>query len=87
MTVEERVRSVLETHGRLGSPVAELGPDDDLFRCGLTSHASINVMLGLEDEFDVEFPERLLRKATFATVGAMVAAVEELVGADVTESV
>jgi acyl carrier protein len=87
MTVEERVRSVLDAHGRLGTPVDQLGSDDDLFRCGLTSHASINVMLGLEDEFDVEFPERLLRKATFATIGAMVAAVEELVGADLAESV
>lgn len=86
MTVEERVRSVLDAQGRLGVPVAGIGAEDDLYRCGLTSHASINVMLGLEDEFDVEFPERLLRKSTFATIAAMVAAVEELTAADLAGS-
>jgi acyl carrier protein len=42
--------------------------DADLYECGLTSHACVNVMLGLEDEFDFEFPDRLLRMSTFQSV-------------------
>ena len=33
-------------------------PDDDLYLLGLTSHATVNVMLALEDEFEIEFPEQ-----------------------------
>ncbi len=50
----------------------------DLYELGLTSHASVNVMLALEDAFDVEFPDELLRKSTFASVGAIRSALTEL---------
>ena len=33
-----------------------LAEDADLYQAGMTSHASVNVMLALEGEFDVEFP-------------------------------
>ncbi len=35
-------------------------------------------MLALEDAFDVEFPDELLRKSTFASVGAIRSALTEL---------
>ena len=46
----------------------------------MTSHASVNVMLALEDEFDVEFPEAMLRKSTFESVAAIRVALGELTG-------
>ncbi|KLL94017.1 acyl carrier protein [Rhodococcus sp. IITR03] len=55
-----------------------LDPAADLYELGLTSHASVNVMLALEDAFDVEFPDELLRKSTFASVGAIRSALTEL---------
>lgn len=67
----QRIRHVLAEHGRLPVDVAGLSDDDDLFQAGMTSHASVNVMLALEDAFDVEFPESMLRKATFATISAL----------------
>ena len=70
------VRTVLEEHGRLAVPVSGLEADTDLYAAGLTSHASVNVMLALEDAFDLEFPERLLKKATFGSIGAIVEAVD-----------
>jgi acyl carrier protein len=72
------VRSVLEEHGRLAVPAAGLEDSTDLYAAGLTSHASVNVMLALEDAFDIEFPERLLKKATFGSVGAIVEAVDSI---------
>ena len=73
-----RVREVVVTYGRLAVDVATLSDDDDLYRAGLTSHASVNLMLALEDTFDVEFPERLLRRQTFQSISAISEAIEQL---------
>lgn len=76
--MEERIKAVLAAYGRLPNPVEDLHIDDDLYRAGLTSHASVNVMLGLEDEFDIEFPDSMLRKSTFESVAAIEAALQSL---------
>lgn len=81
-TVEASVRSVLVAHGRLASDATGVGVDDDLYRAGLTSHASVNLMLALEDEFDIEFPDELLRKETFASIRAIMRAVGGLGATD-----
>jgi acyl carrier protein len=46
----------------------------------MTSHASVNVMIALEQVFDLEFPDYLLNKATFSSVAAIRAALLELTG-------
>ena len=74
----DRVREVVMQHGRLAVDIATLSDADDLYRAGLTSHASVNLMLALEDEFDIEFPERLLRRQTFESVAAIAEAIDEL---------
>jgi acyl carrier protein len=69
--MDEMIRSILAQHGRLSADVAQLDDEADLYRVGLTSHASVNVMLALEDAFDVEVPDTMLRKATFQSIGAI----------------
>lgn len=66
--MDDKIRKVLAERGRLPVNVDSLSDDDDLYAAGLTSHASVNLMLALEDEFDVEFPDAMLRKSTFASV-------------------
>jgi len=75
---DQGIREVLLTHGKLTVDSASLRDDDDLYHHGLTSHASINVMLALEDMFDLEFPDYLLRRATFQSVASIRAALTEL---------
>ena len=74
----DEIRDLIGQYGRLPVEVATLTDEDDLYRAGLTSHASVNLMLAIEDAFDVEFPERLLRRQTFESVNAIREAVEEL---------
>jgi acyl carrier protein len=74
----DRIREVIAQHGRLAVDVASLSDTDDLYRAGLTSHASVNLMLALEDAFGIEFPERLLRRQTFGSVAAIREAIDEL---------
>jgi acyl carrier protein len=69
--VNETIREVIEAHGRLPVEVSTLSDTDDLFDQGLTSHASVNVMLALEDAFNFEFPDELLVKSTFESIAAM----------------
>ncbi|MCL2514622.1 MAG: acyl carrier protein [Microbacteriaceae bacterium] len=76
--IDEKIRSVLTEYARLQTPVVALGDSDDLYQAGFTSHASVNVMLGLEDAFEVEFPDELLRKATFQSIAAIRDALETL---------
>jgi len=70
----------LAEHGHLPVEVDKLRDEDDLYQAGMTSHASVNVMLALEDEFDIEFPEPMLRKSTFESVAAIRIAISELAG-------
>lgn len=76
--MNERIRRVLKDHGRLGGDIDSLADDDDLYRAGMTSHASVSLMLALEGEFDVEFPDRMLRRGVFASIAAIRAAIDEL---------
>ena len=78
--METTIREVLAEYGRLPVDAMSIDIDADLYQCGLTSHASVNVMLALEDAFDVEFPQELLRKKTFESVYAIQEALSGLVG-------
>ena len=83
MTVSEifaRTRHVLQLHSRLGDAIAELADDADLYAAGMTSHASVEVMLALEEAFDIEFPDRMLRREVFESITAISEAVAELTG-------
>ena len=76
--LKELIRQMIEEHARLAVPIGTLDDHADLFLAGMTSHASVNVMLALEDRFEIEFPESMLRKSTFQSVAAIDAALSEL---------
>jgi acyl carrier protein len=76
--VSDPVRAIIAEHGRLSVDVATLSDDASLYEAGMTSHASVNVMLALEDAFDVEFPDEMLKRSVFETVGAITAALHQL---------
>jgi acyl carrier protein len=77
-TLGSRIRAVLATHGRLGVDAARLSDTDDLYAAGITSLASVNVMLALEGEFNIEFPDNMLNRSLFSSVAAIQAAVLKL---------
>ncbi|MEY2892659.1 MAG: hypothetical protein RJA98_2567 [Pseudomonadota bacterium] len=79
MSTEARIRTVLTQHGKLSQSAADLPAAADLYQAGMSSHASVNVMLALEGEFDVEFPDHMLTRAVFSSIDAIRSAVDELV--------
>jgi acyl carrier protein len=74
----DQIREVLAQHARLPVDVDSLDDDADLYQAGMTSHASVNVMLGLEDVFDVEFPDEMLKRSVFESVAAIRSALQQL---------
>lgn len=75
----ESIREILAEHGRLPVDARTLDAEGDLYTAGLTSLATVGVMLALEDKFDVEFPESLLNRGTFRSIVSIAEAVRGLV--------
>lgn len=75
---EAQIRNVLRHHGRLNRDANEVDAAADLYQSGLTSHASVNVMLALEAAFDVEFPDHMLKRNVFSSIESISRAITEL---------
>lgn len=75
---DPQIRQVLKDHARLNRDVEQLDADSDLYQLGMTSHASVNVMLALEGAFDVEFPDSMLKRSVFSSISAIRQALAEL---------
>ena len=79
--MKNQIREVLRQHARLGTDAATLTDEADLYAAGLTSHATVNLMIALEEHFGVEFPERMLKRRSFESIASIYAAISELTGA------
>jgi acyl carrier protein len=79
--IADTIRRIVGEEGRLAVDVSALDDEANLYDAGLTSHASVNLMLALEDAFDIEFPDEMLRKQTFESIAAVRSALEELTAA------
>ncbi len=74
----DAVREIVAQHGRLSVDVAQLDAESDLYAAGLTSLATVGIMLALEDRFDIEFPESMLSRKTFKSIFSIAEAVTNL---------
>jgi acyl carrier protein len=73
-----KIREILTRHSRLDINFEALDADADLYATGLTSLTTVNIMLAIEDEFDIEFPDSKLNRQTFQSIETLVETVEEL---------
>jgi acyl carrier protein len=72
------IRAVLRSHGRMPIDVDAIADDANLFAAGLTSLASVDIILALEEKFDVEFPDHMMHRKTFESIAAIADAVGNL---------
>ena len=72
------IRQILADHARLSVDASTLDEHADLYQAGMTSHASVNVMLALEDAFDIEFPDSMLKRGVFESISAIEDAVRTI---------
>ncbi|WP_196159537.1 acyl carrier protein [Reinekea sp. G2M2-21] len=74
----DRIRNIVAENVKLAKNIAEISNNDDLYSLGLTSLTTVNLMLSLEDEFDVEFDDAMLSRHTFESIAALNEAISEL---------
>lgn len=74
-----QIRELIGSHKIIPVPVDRIGDDDDLYDLGMTSFASVQLMLALEEAFDIEFPETMLNRKTFQSIASIDRSVSELV--------
>ncbi|HWB01041.1 MAG TPA: acyl carrier protein [Pirellulales bacterium] len=72
------IREILALRGSMPIDVHTLDDAADLYAAGLTSLATVGLMLALEDRFDVEFPEGMLSRATFRSIQSIADAIGQL---------
>lgn len=74
----DTIRRLVDEQGRLPVGAAALDDDADLYASGLTSFAAVQLMLALEEAFDIEFPDRMLNRKSFASIAAIAGCLREL---------
>ncbi|MGK6315202.1 acyl carrier protein [Neorhizobium sp. DT-125] len=79
--MNETIRELLTRVG--GLPVAVTGLEDgaDLYAAGLSSFASVQLMLAIEEAFDIEFPDNLLNRKSFSSISAIEETVSQIMKA------
>ncbi|WP_240756930.1 acyl carrier protein [Roseicella aquatilis] len=76
----ETIRTIVTSLGDFSGRSEVLRDDTNLYKAGLTSFGAAELMVELEAAFGIEFPRRLLTRATFESITAITAAVAELQG-------
>lgn len=72
------IRELIAENGRLPIAIDTLTNDQDLYAAGLTSFAAVQLMLAIEDRFDVEFPESMLNRRSFSSIDAIAGCLHDL---------
>ena len=74
--IEDEIFEILDSVVRLRArPVT---PSDDLYAAGLSSLATVDLMLAIEDRFGIEFTTEWLNRRTFSSVAMLRQAVVAL---------
>ena len=76
--MKERIREIVIEHARLPAEINVIDDSTDLYMAGMTSYASVALMLALENEFELEFPDSMLSRGVFQTVDNIAQAIETL---------
>ncbi|MBY3149858.1 acyl carrier protein [Rhizobium laguerreae] len=74
--MNKAIRDLVAKFGKLPVSIDQVADDADLYAAGLTSFASVQLMLGLEEAFDIDFPDNLLDRKSFASISAIARTVD-----------
>jgi acyl carrier protein len=77
-TMQDEIREILAQSGRLAVPVESLEDEADLFAAGLDSLAIVNVLMSIEERFDIELPDELLSRRSFSSISTLKRVVTDL---------
>jgi acyl carrier protein len=74
--VRERVRNIVKNHAGVRLALDKIDDSTDLYRAGMTSQGSVVLMIALEGEFEIEFPDSMLSRDVFTSLETIASAIE-----------
>ena len=78
--MNKTIRELLAKFGKLPVSIDQVADDADLYAAGLSSFASVQLMLAIEEAFDIEFPDSLLNRKSFQSIDAIAQTVDLIMG-------
>ena len=72
------IRAILSENVQLPVAIDDLADEADLYAAGLSSFATVHLMLALEEHYEVEFPDRMLNRRSFESIAAIKAVIADL---------
>jgi acyl carrier protein len=75
-----KIRKIIAEVVALPEGIDAVSDSADLHDAGMTSFDAVQLMLALEDAFDIEFPERMLNRKLFSSINSIDSALGELLG-------
>lgn len=76
--MKTQIREILAKTAKLPVDVSTLRDDDDLFNAGLTSFGTVELMMALEEAFDLEFPDKMMNRRNFASISGIEQALQSI---------
>jgi acyl carrier protein len=65
------IQRLIDQEAHLAVPATNLTPGANLYQLGLTSYDAIRLLIAIEREFQVEFPDDALERKTMASIEAI----------------
>lgn len=76
--IKNALRRILADSARLDVPPDTLEDNTDLYAAGLSSLATVHLMIAIEETFGVEIPDQMLTRQLFSSIDSLAAAVTGL---------
>jgi len=76
--MKDRIRKIVTNNSGLGLKSESVNDRTNLYQSGMTSYASVVLMIALENEFDLEFPDGMLSRSVFESIDTIANAIESL---------
>jgi len=69
--VKKDIRTILKHVAHLEAAIDSIADGDDLYEAGLSSLDTIQLMLAIEKQFNIEIPDEMLNRNLFRSIDAL----------------
>ena len=74
--IKDRLRNIIKDHAGLNLPPERIEDSTDLYRAGMSSQSSVVLMIAVEGQFGLEFPDAMLSRDVFTNIETIASAIE-----------
>jgi len=76
--MRDRIRKIVRDDSGLRLNFESVDDSTSLYHAGMTSYASVVLIIALENEFGLEFPDGMLSRSVFESIDTITTAIESL---------